>query len=242
MITSDEGEGDVQPLWLSDEPPAMNLWGRIRAAHADTGLWPLLLLPLDRDDDFRPWATGELFPENVSSPGDHDAAALLTEWWGNHISTEEDSAPATAPFGRDWPGLAQTSPGTEAPDVLAAEYALAFASFQPEARLGLVAAPRGADALAAVGWDGPVNYAGDTGKYAAVLRSWEERFGVRVVAVGFATLYLSVAAPPTTRDEALAVAAEHFAFCPDNIWQGPGDLATYAERLVDGDSWQFWWD
>ncbi|MFI7705323.1 DUF4253 domain-containing protein [Nonomuraea sp. NPDC049480] len=57
-----------------------------------------------------------------------------------------------------------------------------------------------------------------------------------------ADLYLSIAAPPATLDQALHVAAEYFAFCPDNIWQGPGSLAAYAECLVDVDSWQFWWD
>ena len=51
----------------------------------------------------------------------------------------------------------------------------------------------------------------------AVLRDREQRFGARVVAAGFSTLLLSVAAPPTTREKALAVAAEHFAFCPDNV-------------------------
>jgi hypothetical protein len=40
------------------------------------------------------------------------------------------------------------------------------------------------------------------------------------------------------------VAAEHFAFCPDNIWQGwrPFTLVGYAERLVGAAAWTFWWD
>jgi hypothetical protein len=39
------------------------------------------------------------------------------------------------------------------------------------------------------------------------------------------------------------VAAEHFAFCPDNVWQGspPYTLAGYAERLLGATAWQFWW-
>ncbi|MFE5491809.1 DUF4253 domain-containing protein [Streptomyces virginiae] len=53
-----------------------------------------------------------------------------------------------------------------------------------------------------------------------VLRDWEHRFGARVVAVGFDTLHLSVAAPPMSGQDALLVAAEHFALSPDNIWQG----------------------
>jgi Domain of unknown function (DUF4253) len=75
-----------------------------------------------------------------------------------------------------------------------------------------------------------------------VLRSWEERFGARVVAVGFDTLDLSVAAPPTTADQALGIAAEHHAFCPDNVWQGSGDFAEYAGCLINADNWSFWWD
>ncbi|MCX4538149.1 DUF4253 domain-containing protein (plasmid) [Streptomyces sp. NBC_00841] len=47
---------------------------------------------------------------------------------------------------------------------------------------------------------------------------------------------------PTGRDAALAVAAEHFAFCPDNIWQGAGSLTAYADQLIDADEWKFWWD
>ncbi|MFE9637259.1 DUF4253 domain-containing protein [Streptomyces sp. NPDC006463] len=108
----------------------------------------------------------------------------------------------------------------------------------------MVAAPSGADALALVGWDGPANWDNDTAKFSAVVSDWEQRFGACVVAVGSDTLHLSVATPPTSREDALLVAAEHFAFCPDNIWQGPRPqtLAAYAERLIDTQCWEFWWD
>jgi hypothetical protein len=37
---------------------------------------------------------------------------------------------------------------------------------------------------------------------------------------------------------------EHFAFCPDNIWQGSWlyTLAAYAERITGARHWGFWWD
>ncbi|GAB2964990.1 hypothetical protein GCM10023080_027890 [Streptomyces pseudoechinosporeus] len=94
------------------------------------------------------------------------------------------------------------------------------------------------------GWAGPCNYDNDTAKFSAVVRDWEHRFGARVVAVGFSTLHLSVAAPPANEHEALLVAAEHFAFCPDNIWQGsrPYTLAAYSERITGAHHWDFWWD
>ncbi|WP_312871166.1 DUF4253 domain-containing protein [Streptomyces lonarensis] len=107
-----------------------------------------------------------------------------------------------------------------------------------------MAADRSADAPAGCGWSGPVNYTGDMSAFSAVLRSWEDRFGARVVGMGFDTLLLSVASPPRDEATALRVAAEHHAFCPDNVWQNTpgGTLARYAASLVGEDVWSFWWD
>jgi hypothetical protein len=65
-----------------------------------------------------------------------------------------------------------------------------------------------------------------------------------VIGAGFADLYLSVAAPPSCEAEAMTIAAEHFVFCPDNIWQGPPlhTLTSYAEQLFNAHTWSFWWD
>jgi hypothetical protein len=38
------------------------------------------------------------------------------------------------------------------------------------------------------------------------------------------------------------VAAEHLAFCPDNVRQGSGSLAAYAQEIRGRQSWSFWWD
>ena len=83
----------------------------------------------------------------------------------------------------------------------------------------------------------------DPALLSAVLRSWEVRWKARVVAMGFATLTLTVGNPPRDETAALAVAAEHFALCPDNIWQGSLDTMTaYAAHLRDNRTWEFWWD
>ncbi|MEU3609865.1 DUF4253 domain-containing protein [Streptomyces sp. NPDC035033] len=252
MMTADEGDGGAPPLWLSDAPAPFGAWGRIRAAHPRTGLWPLLLEPLDGEGaDFRPWASGELFPGEASRLSDHDPAAVLAHWWEGCTSAgeEEDALSAgerlavTAPYGAAWPGLAPGRAPAEDPDRLAEEHAEALLSFGAEARLGLVEAGSGAEALVVAGWSGPANHENDTARIAAVVADWERRFGARVFAVGFDTLRLSVAAPPATLEEALPVAAEHFAFCPDNVWQGHAtDLVAYAGHLVGADAWTFWWD
>jgi hypothetical protein len=240
-------EGGTRVLWISDGPAPDHLWAAVRAEHDYTGLWPLLLEALNssKEDDFRPWCSGELSLRGISPPGRHDPAALLAEWWeGNTqgLDDEDDQGPLAAPYGRRWPGRAPAPAFADDPDALAAAYAEMLPDRDPSLRLGLVAAASGADALAVCGWTGPLNFTNDTGEIAAVVGDWQSRFGVRVVGVGFADLYLTVAAPPTTLEEALPIAAEHFAMCPDNIWQGPGTLTAYAERLIDSPVWQFWWD
>ncbi|MGT2532737.1 DUF4253 domain-containing protein [Streptomyces nojiriensis] len=253
MITSDEGDGDVQALWLSDGPATAELWTRAHAEHTRSGLWPLLLDALDPSDEaFRPRGSGEVYPEQMSAPADDDPARLLAQWWAAYTSVDEDDdmldaearLAVTAPFGRNWPGLASGRETATHPDQLAADFARAFLAGRPQTRLGLVAAASGAEALAVAGWSGPCNYGSDTAKFSAVVRDWEHRFGARVVAVGFSTLHLAIAAPPADGHEALLVAAEHFAFCPDNVWQGsrPCTLAAYAERLIDAPVREFWWD
>ena len=251
LARTDEGEGRPG-LWVSAGPVSADLWTAVHEAHGRTGLWPLLLESLPRDDDFRPWESGELYPELITSPDLHDHANLLAAWWAEctEAAPETDSLTraeriaVTAPFGRRWPGLAPGKSFTEEPASFASEYAAHLTARNPAMRLGLAAAARGADAPAAAGWTGPLNHTNDTGQIAAVLRSWEDRFGAVVVGAGFADLYLSVAAPPVTPREALHVAVEHFAFCPDNIWQGshPYTLAAYAERIAGLNSWEFWWD
>ncbi|MBD0737341.1 hypothetical protein BGM09_29320 [Streptomyces sp. CBMA29] len=250
-VLSDEGDGEIHALWCSDGPTTAEAVASLREEYPRSGLWPLLLDAHDaQDPDYRPWGTGELFPEDVTSPADHQPAALLASWWHDYTHVDEDDdnltpeqrLAVTAPFGRTWPGLARSGDQRCDPDQLAGAYSAELLTRRPWLRLGLVAAGSGAAALTTAGWQGPVNYASDTAKFSAVLHDWEHRFGARVVGVGFSTLSLSVAAPPGDRATALAVAAEHFAFCPDNIWQSAGTLTAYADQLVDSHEWGFWWD
>jgi hypothetical protein len=251
LVTPEGSEGPA--YWLSDGPSRPGDWARLRARHASRGLWPLLLHGLDGEPD-RPWAAGEVSPGD-RPPGDLDADTLLASWWEGHLPIEADGSPADdeeselAPFGASWPGLAPAVasrvPNDAAVASIADQYAENLRSEylgNDQTRLGLVAAERGSDALWGTGWDGPCNYFGTAG-LSVVVRSWEARFGATVVGIGFATLELSVAAPPLTIDEALPVAAEHFAACPDNILQGRADsFHEYADLLVGENSWTFWWD
>ncbi|MFE5588097.1 DUF4253 domain-containing protein [Kitasatospora sp. NPDC056531] len=244
---ADEGDGQRPLLWISDAPAPAGLWEQLHRAHPQSGLWPLLLSPLNgADPDFRPWLSGELYPERASALAAHDPAAVLREWWepGENLEPEEidEEFETLAPYGAAWPGLA---PAATVPDGAADAEARGLAGVLQSVkgvRLGLVRASSGAEALVACGWSGPVNHENDIAKIAAVLADWERRFGAQVVEVGFDTLQLSLAVPPATLAEALPLAAEHAAFCPDQIHQGAGTLTAYAEQLVGSHHWYFWWD
>ncbi|MFD3525182.1 DUF4253 domain-containing protein [Streptomyces sp. NPDC058653] len=241
--TTIDGTWHEPLLWYADEPASPRAWADLLPARRTAGLHPLLVHGGHRKQWPEAW---DLNPESVSYPGDHDAEDVLAGFW--EYATEED----------EWPGLA-AAPATaedeagdregEAadPDDEAAEIASLLTdegSWMHGARVALVPARRSADIPAAIGWSGPVNHEEDVARLSAVLRSWEDRFGIRVVGLTFDQLVVSVAFPPTTQDEAEAVAAEHYAFCPDNINQGRHtSLSAYAtHQVLDQPAWTFWWD
>ncbi len=225
-------------------------WSRacdLRAAKP--GVWPVLLEGT--------WASDQkIDPGSTERIAEYDAGELLAGWWREYAlpdvqeGEEEDEESrrerlgVIAPFGDEWPGLAAGIEPTQDPDEAAEELGDVLLSVKDDVHLGLVDARSGAEALVVLSWGGPTNYC-STPEIAAVVASWERRFGVRVVHLEFDVLRLSVAAPPTTLDEALLIAAEHFAFCPDNVWQGEVDVQSiqdYAEKLVGQQNWTFWWD
>ncbi|MET9799146.1 DUF4253 domain-containing protein [Streptomyces sp. NPDC006368] len=226
----------VQPsFWYADEPAASDTWGRLLPAREAAGLQPLLLTEVQY-----------LHPSQVADPDDHDPVAVLARLWEEVQEEDEDEPDASvAPFTRAWPGLAPPGEGDADPDAVAARVAAELAEgdeWLDGARGALVPARRSADIPGVLGWGGAAHHA-DALELSTVLRSWEERFGIRVVGLGPDLLTVSVAAPPRTMAGALAVAAEHYAFCPDNVWDGYDTIGAYAaEEVLDRHHWTFWWD
>ncbi|MEV0639531.1 DUF4253 domain-containing protein [Streptomyces sp. NPDC050619] len=267
---TDEGPWHEPLLWHAEYAASSGAWTALGMPAGRTGLLPILIDVGGTQGGPEEW---ELMPGEMSYPGDHDPDELLAEYWEEYAADELGAAEDTpdypvspsketvaelfgdplphdetiAPFGPTWPGLAPAASRTADPDARAAEIAdslLDAGSWFKEPRLALVPARRSADIPAAIGWTGPLNYEDDTARLCSVLRSWEDRFGIRVLALTFDQLVLSVAAPPATQEQAEAVAAEHFAFCPDNITQGHHEtLRAYAEHeVLDQRVWSFWWD
>jgi hypothetical protein len=239
LVHAADADAWPEPLfWLADDHAVPGTWSALRHAPRKVGLLPVLL----ETDGVREGAHGPqgwgLDPEAMSYPGDHDPEDVLTDYWDEVASDDEG----------DWPGL--TEPATlseDDPDSVAADLAdslLKEGDPLKAPRLALVPARRSADIPTAIGWTGPMEHERDTARLSAVLRSWEDRFGIRVVALGYGDLLVSVTSPPTTQAEAEALAAEHYAFCPDNFWQSSTPtIQEYAERrLLNQPDWYFWWD
>lgn len=261
--TTHDGPWHEPLLWHAEERAVPGGWAALSAARS-SGLLPVLLDVGGPQNGPEDW---ELMPDEMSYPGDHYAEEVLAEFWETYAAYEPGpdqdypgkervvevfgEQPAfdetIAPYGPVWPGQAAAPPLDADPDARAAEIADSLTgsgSWLKDPRVALVPARRSADIPAVIGWPGPLNHENDVARLCAVLRSWEDRFGIRVVALTFDQLVLSVAAPPSTAAEAEAVAAEHFAFCPDNITQGHHEsLREYAEReVLNGRVWSFWWD
>lgn len=217
-------------LWVTDEPvdEAGSTWMTLPYQCHQTGLIPLILEP--------EWWGRYLEPQNVSLIGRESAESLLAQGWEG-----------SAPFGRTFPGLAAPTGGPPlTPPAQTAARGIR------DARLALVSANRPADTITAYGWTGSANPGQEAWELSTILRSWEERFGAVLMAVGDDTMKVLVSHPSPDREHALHVAAEHMAFCADNIEQGAGSIEAYAaeelfevtenKRLQPAIVWHFWWD
>ena len=229
-------------LWVTGEfADAAGAWLALRERLGGTGLVPLLLSGLRGQSD-RPWESGELGPPASGALAGLEVPALLRDGWDMHVpdpeEDEQETAELLAPFSRSFPGLAPAASGLAS----LAGLEEAVASLTEPMRIGLVVASRPADTLVSIGWQGAANYHGTAAPLTVVLRSWEERFGATVMHVGFDTVDLLVERPALSQQAALAVAAEHFAFCMDNIYQGAGSISEYARELTGAIRWSFWWD
>ena len=75
----------------------------------------------------------------------------------------------------------------------------------------------------------------------AVAKRWHEQFGAEPVIIKADTLEFLVDRPPR-RDEALQLALEQIAFCPDLLAECTPSVGALANSLPDWHTWQFWWD
>jgi hypothetical protein len=252
LITANYGSGDpVAWATVDPVPESGQVWAALSELHPQTGLVPIQLDGYGGDTR-RPWDDGDFTtPEDPRKADRLDVGAVLQDLWRDWIPLpDQDDAEwieIRAPFTLEFPGLAAPERKTLTPaerqqalDSVLPRIRLAN-SATPTARIGLVAAGRPADVLPVIGWGGLANRGESLLPLTAVLRSWEDRFGARLIDVGYADLRLLVERPPRTLDAAQYIAAEHVVLADECI-EAFRDIPNIAARLVNAPIWTFWWD
>jgi hypothetical protein len=250
-------DDDELAAWVTVKPmPDAGLaWLALSAVQPETGLVPVLL-QADRPEDREPGQDAFFGFYHRADPAllDEMSASdvLIAEWDAGLRFADPRSAPKRAPYGDQFPGLAPAEKVALPRDELRRTVATL-----PGAYLGLVSASRPAYVPAVVGWsvfgtdfNSPDPLSPDfylpgarSLKIGAVLRSWEERFGARLLRIGAdAVLQVLAERPPRTIEVATQFAAECYAFADEVEHRAELTIRGIAERLVGAPVWSFWWD
>jgi hypothetical protein len=251
LIPGNDPRDHVAWATVDPVPGSGRVWAALSGLHPQTGLVPVQLDGLGGDPR-RPWDDGAFIePADPREADGLDAGAVLQFNWRAWLPPPSWEDPEylemRAPFTREWPGLAppERTPLTPAERQQALEVMLprirAAHGATPQARIGLVAADRPADMLLVIGWAGLENCGESLLELTAVLRSWEDRFGARLIDVGYADLRLFVERPPRTLEAAQRIAAEQVVFNGECL-DAAMDIPNLAARLVNAPCWTFWWD
>lgn len=76
----------------------------------------------------------------------------------------------------------------------------------------------------------------------SVSKLWYEKYGAVPAFITGDTIEYYLPAPVSDRDEALKIAEQHYAFCPDSVDQGVGTIKCLANSISKSTVWYFWWD
>ncbi len=245
-VAPDDDEPPVAWVTTQALPEPGPVWAALAELREQTGLVPVLL-PHDGDQMSADWFFAE--PGDLAEAGRLQAADVLAARWeyklpdGAEDEMEGGRLSAMhAPFSRQFPGLASAQASSLTPGLRHG----ALHTLAP-ARIGLVPAQRPGDVLPVVGWSTfdefyePVPVSNATW-LAAVLRSWEDRFGATLLSIGpRAEIQLLLDRPPQTTQAALAIAAEHYAAADRSGNPGERDIQSIAKTLVGAPTWTLWW-
>lgn len=84
-----------------------------------------------------------------------------------------------------------------------------------------------------------INYDKDHEAVMKQYRQWEKQYDLKLVGAGQDWMEAEIRNPPK---DWLAFAKEVYAFCPDIVDQGTGDVASLAAEMKRSDTLYLWWD
>jgi hypothetical protein len=222
---------------------AIPLWRRLREAVPRTGHWPVLLGE-PQDLDFHREGITDINPtepqDTVRQAEQMDAGLLLRK--RQAILEPDDLEENGTDEGGDYePPHGYWPEGDHANDGYYIPYHYRTKEPLSEVFIGLVPTPGGWEAPAFLGFGG-WNDCPPPAEHVCMMKSWHERYGAEVVGITHDIVEMAVARPPTTREAALRLAEEHYAYCYDIVDQGTQTIEGLAATLLNGTVWFFWWD
>ena len=236
-------DGGIVPLaWMTAEPvepePLLGWMRRLAAVFGQTGLWPVALAG-HFDDLGNPWRSGELLGPGGNSDFDVEDF-LLSSTDPQDLADPEVAAylETIAPIA----SVHRLGGPVAAPPAGADELIVPWDGTDPLA-LGLVPATSPAGVLSGLGWLGPANYALEGEAIARIAASWQERYHLTLVGIGFDMLKLQLPPQGLTHHEPMDLLAEVYRVCPDDYEQSSfRDLESYIEFRKLSPVLGLWWD
>lgn len=213
---------------------AVARWSALRNVVDQIGYWPVLLGgDADLADhvaaiaDSRSGGSAQILA---------DARGLDTEaWLRDRLAVLRQDDPAVLEdLHEAWPV------DIEHDDTFSTPYDLETAGLRPTCYLGLMPA-RASWEVPAVLHFGSRADCPASAEHASVLARWERMYAAEIVGMTHATLELTVGHPPSEREQALALAYEQLAYCPNVVVQGTLTIERLAATLLNGRVWFFGW-
>ncbi len=136
-----------------------------------------------------------------------------------------------------WPD----APGAKNRGLTSVRSLTASRDFFPEIVVGLVPTTEPA-LLAPYLRYGDWNDCPSSAVHATMARRWSNAHGATPLAFAGDVVEYRVARPVATQEQAMALALEQYAYCPDIVLQGTETLERLAAEILGSPYWFFWWD
>lgn len=210
---------------------AVECWKQLRAAVDRTGHWPFIigdpeLYGFDRPDESR---------QILDAARKVDLVAFEKHQAARYDLKEEESKAASD--ASPWPATPQV---IDSMFLMTITYDHKLKTLRPieKCLIGLAPTVDSTELpayLLDAGFDPPPS------DQIAMLRRWNERYGIEVVELGHCRMTLHVRNPPQTEIDSAKLAGEQFLFCNDSVYH-TGTLRDLAIRVWKSPMWDFQWE
>jgi len=205
----------------------ISYWERMRGLVEQTGYWPIIIEELDsqlemmEEYDYEPGTASEIIAASQQ--------IKAKEWLKNRFEHAGDGFE-----GFQYPrGIWPEKPMPKLGFLIADDHETRYLALLPTSQ----------------SWQGPAylkfgnwGYCPAPEEHASVFKRWGEQYGAEIAWVEYDTLEARVLRPPRNQADAIRLAEEHYAYCPQVVYGGPGTIEGLAGELLDSPIWSFWWE